>query len=149
MWSDPSVYRFIGGEPIPREQAWTMFLRQIGLWYHLGFGFWAIERKDTGAFVGECGFQERLRAMQPPIEGTIESGWALLGSVQGQGIGAEAMRTALAWADANAGIAMFTAIIDPDNVASVRLALKLGFAKRGPADYSGHPVTIFERPRRG
>ncbi len=149
MWTDPAVYRYIGGQPIPREQAWTMFLRQAGLWHHMGFGFWAIELKSSGELIGECGFQERLRNMAPPIEGTIEAGWALRGTAQGQGIATEAMGAALDWADRHATPAMFTAIIDIENAPSARLARRLGFTERGPGTYNDKPLTIFERPRRG
>ncbi len=85
MWAEPAVYRFIGGVAFTREQAWTRFLRQIGLWHHLGFGFWAIEDKATGAFGGECGFHDLHRAMEPSIEGTMEAGWGLVPRLQGRG----------------------------------------------------------------
>jgi len=53
MWADPAVTRFIGGVPFTREQSWSRFLRQIGVWHHLAFGFFAIEEKATGRFAGE------------------------------------------------------------------------------------------------
>jgi RimJ/RimL family protein N-acetyltransferase len=148
MWQEPAVYRFIGGEPIPRERAWTMFLRQIGLWHHLGFGFWALELKANGVFAGECGFQERLRDIEPSIEGTLEAGWALAPPMQGQGLASEAMRAAMDWAAMHATRDLVTAIIDADNRASRRVADKLGFALRGPAIYNGTSVRIFARSRR-
>jgi RimJ/RimL family protein N-acetyltransferase len=149
MWQEPEVYRFIGGQPIVREQAWTMFLRQIGLWYHMGFGFWALELKATGEFVGECGFQERRRNISPSIEGTMESGWGLRAAFQGQGFAAEAMRAALDWARDNATPERMTAIIDLDNTASLRLAERLSFVEATRTTYNGTPIILFERPRRG
>jgi RimJ/RimL family protein N-acetyltransferase len=56
MWKDAEVVRFIGGVPLSREAAWSRFLRQMGAWHYLGFGFFAIEDKATGAFIGEAGF---------------------------------------------------------------------------------------------
>src|SRR6185369_16733134 len=56
MWQEPAVVRFIGGVPFTREQSWTRFLRQVGMWQLMGFGFFAIEDKATGAIAGECGF---------------------------------------------------------------------------------------------
>src|SRR4051794_32453249 len=52
MWADPLVTRFIGGRARSREESWIRFLRHAGMWRHVGFGFWAIEEKESGRFVG-------------------------------------------------------------------------------------------------
>jgi len=148
MWADPEVVRFIGGVPFTREQSWTRFLRQTGMWHHMGFGFWALEHKSTGAIAGECGFHEVRRALNPPIEGTMEAGWGLTRAMQGQGLAEEAMRAAIGWAAQHGTGEWLTAIIDLGNGASRRVAAKLGFRERGPAVYNDKPLTIFERPRR-
>lgn len=147
-FADPAVVRFLGGVPFTREQSWARFLRHVGMWHHMGFGYWALEHKLTGAFAGECGFQEVRRAMTPPIEGTMEAGWGLAAPMQGQGLAEEAMRAALGWAAEHGRGEVLTAIIDPGNGASRRVAAKLGFAEREEAIYNGQPITIFERPRR-
>ena len=59
MWADPAVVRYIGGVPFSREQAWTRFLRQAGVWHHMGFGFFVLEDKHTGAFAGGAGSTSR------------------------------------------------------------------------------------------
>ena len=148
MWSDPAVFRFVGGAPFTREQSWTRFLRQVGVWHFMGFGFWALEHKASGAFAGECGFHEMRRSIDPPIEGDMEAGWGLAPSMQGQGLAEEAMRAAIAWAGQHGTGERLTAIIDLGNAASRRVAAKLGFTERGPAVYNDKPLTIFERPRR-
>ena len=55
------MVRFIGGRPMSREAGWIRFLRQVGLWRFLGFGFFALEDRQSGVFVGEGGFLD-LRA---------------------------------------------------------------------------------------
>src|SRR4051812_21679512 len=84
MWRDPIVTRFIGGKARTREESWVRFLRHAGMWHHLGFGFWAIEDKTSGRFLGEGGFHEIRRAIEPSLEGTLEAGWALLPEVHGR-----------------------------------------------------------------
>lgn len=148
MWADPQVVRFIGGVPSTREQTWARFIKYAGLWHHMGFGFWALEDKATGAFAGECGFHEVRRAIVPSIEGTMEAGWALTSPMQGQGLASEAMAAALGWAADSGTGDWITAIIDPANAASRRVADKLGFRERGEAAYNGKPITVFERARR-
>jgi len=61
LWADPVVTRYIGGRPFSAEEVWTRLLRYVGHWTLLGFGFWAIEDKAAGSFVGELGFAESIR----------------------------------------------------------------------------------------
>src|SRR5690606_8311914 len=72
MWADPDVVRFMGGKPFDREASWSRFLRQMGAWQLMGFGFFAIEEKETGVFAGEAGFHELRRDLVPSLEGTLE-----------------------------------------------------------------------------
>ena len=148
IWTDPLVVRFIGGVPMTREASWTRFLRQIGLWYHLGYGFFAVEHKATGAFIGDCGFHDLHRDITPSIEGTMEAGWALSSAVHGQGLASEAMRACLDWAAAHGTGDRLTCIINPANVASLGLAAKLGFAEVARASYHEQPIVMLKRPRR-
>ena len=147
MWTEPRVVRFIGGKPLPREAAWIRFLRQSGLWDHLGFGFFALEDRASGAFVGEAGFHDLRRTIVPSNEGTMEAGWALVPAVQGRGLAEEAMRAVIAWADRVHPHARMTCLINVDHAASLRVAAKLGFVPYVETIYHGDPVTMLERPR--
>jgi len=149
IWAEPEVTRFIGGRPLTREAAWVRFLRQIGLWHHLGFGFFAIEERASGALVGEAGFHDMKRTLTPSIEGTMEAGWALRAAAQGQGLAEEAMRAALAWGDVHGRGTRFTCMIEPDHVASLHVAGKLGFTRFAEGVYGGRPMVLLERPRGG
>jgi RimJ/RimL family protein N-acetyltransferase len=147
MWADPAVVRFIGGTPFTREQSWTRFLRQIGLWRLLGFGFFVLEDRSTGAFAGEAGFHDLRRPITPSIEGTMEAGWVVVPALQGRGLAEEAMRSAIAWAAANGTGTRLTALIDPGNAASLRVAAKLGFRALTETTYHERPIILLERPR--
>jgi len=67
MWADPIVTRHIGGRPFTEEETWARFLRYVGHWSVLGFGYWAIEEKDTATFVGELGFADFKRDIRRSI----------------------------------------------------------------------------------
>ena len=149
LWSEPAVVRFIGGAAFSREAAWIRFLRQIGLWHYLGFGFFAIEDRATGAFIGEAGFHDLRRDLVPSLEGTMEAGWGLTQPFQGRGLAEEAMRAALAWADQHHVGSRVTCIIDPENVASLHVARKLGFFAFAQSTYNQHPIVMMERVRGG
>jgi RimJ/RimL family protein N-acetyltransferase len=145
MWADQDVVRFIGGKPFDREMSWTRFLRNAGVWQHLGFGFFAIEEKETGRYAGEAGFHDLRRNIAPSIEGTLEAGWGLNPNVQGWGYATEAMTAAIGWADKHFAGRRMTCIIDPDNLPSIRVASRLGFKEFVRTTYKDARVVLFER----
>jgi len=144
LWRDPVVIRFIGGRARTREESWARLLRHAGMWHHLGFGYWAIEEKASGALIGEGGFQELRRNIEPSLEGTLEAGWSLLPTVHRKGYGSEAIGAMLGWAAANFPGTAITCFIDPDNAASMRVAEKSGFVERIRTTYADEAVVIFD-----
>jgi RimJ/RimL family protein N-acetyltransferase len=148
MWSDPQVTRFIGGRPRTREESWIRFLRHAGIWSMLGYGFWALEDKETSDFVGEAGLHDLKRDMQPSIEGLPEAGWALASSFQGKGLASEIVHRVLAWADEGLEDAKTVCIIHPDHAASIRIAVKCGYKELLRTIYHGEPTILFERRAR-
>ena len=127
MWANPDVVRYIGGKPFTREEVWARLLRYAGHWQWLGFGFWALEEKATGGFAGELGFAEFMRDLDPPIVGTPEIGWVLAPPAHGKGYATEAVRAAVAWGDVKFNSGRTVCLIDPENLASIRVAQKCGF----------------------
>jgi RimJ/RimL family protein N-acetyltransferase len=147
LFSETPVMRFLGGKPLSREVCWTRLIRHIGMWPAMGFGYFVLECKQTGALVGQAGFQELKRDIAPHIDGTLEAGWAITGARQGEGLAGEAMRAALSWADAERPELRATCIIDPENAPSLRLAAKLGFAAFSRTHYQGNPIVVMELER--
>ena len=145
MWTAPLVTRFIGGGARGREASWICFLRHAGMWRHVGFGFWAIEDKASGRLLGEAGFLELKRDIEPSIEGTLEAGWALVADAHGKGYASEAVGAFLRWGEINhPGMAM-TCIIDTGHPVSIRVAEKHGFRERVRTTYHGEPTIVFDR----
>jgi len=145
LWADPLVTRYIGGRPFTEEEVWARLLRYVGHWTLMGFGYWAVEERSTGAFVGELGFAELRRDMDPSIQGMPELGWVLTPKAHGKGYATEAVTTVLSWGDAHFGKERTVCIIDPDNAASVRVAEKSGFRLLQHATYKGEPTLLFAR----
>jgi RimJ/RimL family protein N-acetyltransferase len=145
MWADPEVTRHIGGRPQSAEETWSRLLRYVGHWAVLGFGCWVVELKSTGGFIGEIGFADYKRDMHPSLNGTPEIGWVFATQFHGQGFATEAVRAAVAWADQHFGEGQTACIIDPENVASIRVAEKCGYRKSQVATYKGHPTLLFVR----
>lgn len=145
MWSDFEVTRFIGGKPLSGEEVWARLLRYAGHWALLGFGYWLIEDKQSGRFVGEMGFADFKRQITPSFEGIPEIGWALAPWAHGKGYATEALRAAIAWGDRHFGSKTTGCLINPDNIASIRVAEKGGFKSFCHTFYKDHPAIILRR----
>lgn len=145
MLADPAIVRFLGGQIASREETWRKLLSLHGLWPMLGFGYWAVEEKSSGTYLGQLGFADFKRGMSPSIEGLPEMGWMLGPHAQGRGIATEAALGALHWADQALPGREIVAIIDQANLASIRVAEKAGFGEREPATYKDEPILLFRR----
>jgi len=149
MWSDPAVVRYIGGRPFTEEEVWQRFLRYVGHWAALGFGYWVLEDRATGRFVGEAGAGDSRRAIDPPWGPVMEIGWALAPWAHGRGLATEAVGAVLAWVDEQrAGVGAgrrVVCMIEDENVASIRVAEKHGFREYAVGRYQGKPLRLFER----
>jgi RimJ/RimL family protein N-acetyltransferase/GNAT superfamily N-acetyltransferase len=142
MWADPVVNRYFG-KPLSREDAWTKFLRYTGHWAMQGFGFWAVEEKASGRYVGELGFADFKREMTPPLGEDPEGGWVLASWAHGKGYATEGLRAALGWIEVRAPRTV--CIIDTNNAPSHRVAEKCGYRRTGVASYKDREVIVFER----
>ncbi|HET9429376.1 MAG TPA: GNAT family N-acetyltransferase [Allosphingosinicella sp.] len=144
--ADPQVTRYLGGTPLSREDAWRRLLCGPSLWTLLGYGYWAVERLEGGSMIGFMGFADFKRDMAPSIDGLPEMGWIFAPEAQGQGYCTEAVRAGLAWADETLKGEKIVAIINPDNLPSIRVAERCGFSGRQEATYRGEPILLFTRP---
>jgi RimJ/RimL family protein N-acetyltransferase len=145
MWADPIVARYTSGKPLSKEEAWTKLLRYAGHWSLLGFGYWAVEEKETGRFIGELGFADYKRDIHPPLGDTPEAGWIFSPAVHGRGYASEALREVLAWGDARFAAPRTVCLIQPENAASIRLAAKFGYEEGRKTTYKDRDVILFSR----
>ncbi len=145
MWSDPNVTKFIGGRASTEQQTWARLLTYIGHWRLLGFGYWAIEEKASGDFVGEVGFADFKRDIVPAMREHPELGFALASRVHGRGYATEAVRAVLAWADRHLPYQQSVCMVVPDNRASLRVVEKCGYAVFAKSTYNELPVLFLSR----
>ena len=96
--------------------------------------------------VGEIGFGDFQRTLEPSFGDTPEAGWALAPNAHGKGYASEALAAVLAWGEQHFGPdARTVCMINIDNAASVKVAEKMGFAPFAYATYRNEPVILFER----
>ncbi|MEM9055393.1 MAG: GNAT family N-acetyltransferase [Pseudomonadota bacterium] len=144
MWANPDVVKFIGGEARNHQDSWLTLIRNAGMWVMLGYGPWTVRERDTGDYVGDAGFADYQRGMDPDISGTPEAGWAFAKHHWGKGYATEALIATHAWLDETLP-GRSTCIIEPDHTVSIRVAQKLGYRDFASSDYKGTPMLIFER----
>jgi RimJ/RimL family protein N-acetyltransferase len=144
LWADPIITRYTSGRAFTREEVWARLLRYAGHWVWMGYGFWAMEEKETGEYAGEIGFAEFERAMRPRLT-VPEAGWILAPRLHGKGYASEALRVALAWADER--FEETACLIHPENAASIRLAERRGYGDPMRTAYRGVPMMLYWRRR--
>ena len=135
-YADEEDARFVGGQK-NLEEAWRHLALQIGHWKLKGFGYWAVEEKDTNAFVGCVGL------WQSPGWPELELGYWLLKEHQGKGYAHEACLRCVEYAREVLDAASLVSYIDARNEASIRLAKRLGAVYEGTmelASYGPHGV---------
>ncbi len=147
MWADPLVTRFILAKPSTPQQTWMRILAYLGHWSLMRFGYWAIEEKKTGAFVGEVGLADFKRDVAQSMRGAPEIGFVLAPIAHGKGYATEAARAVVAWGDQNLAAARTVCMIDPENAASIRVANKCGYDVFERATFNGMPSLYLERKR--
>lgn len=145
LWTDPGVTRFIGGRPSTQEELWGRLLRYIGHWDLLGFGYWVVVEKATESFIGEIGFADFKRVIEPSLDGIPEAGWALSPQAHGKGYATEALRAVLAWGDKHFGPIRTACIISPENAPSIRVAEKCGYREFQHTTYKDSPTIMYMR----
>lgn len=135
------------GEPLDRAGAAAWIARNRARYEADGFGRCAIVLRQTGELIGDCGLA------RTEVEGRaeVELGWIVAGSHQGRGIATEA---ATAWRDhafGSLGLTRIVSMISEENVASRRVAEKLGMRDEGPARWHGVPMRrwALQRPQEG
>ena len=142
MWADPATVRLRGGVPSRAEDSWVRLMRYAGNWALLGYGFWCVRARDTGAYVGDIGFLDAHRTGVDGFGSDPEVGWSLTVAAQGRGFATEAVDAALQW-----GSGRFTrtvAMIDPRNTASEAVARRCGFTWFAASQYKDAATGLWD-----
>ncbi|MEO8813598.1 MAG: GNAT family N-acetyltransferase [Caulobacteraceae bacterium] len=119
MAADEEVMRFIG-HAMPRSVAWRGFVSTAGSWAIQGFGMFSVIETRSGRWVG------RIGPLCPEGWPGTEVGWGLAREAWGKGYAVEAAAAAMDWAFDHLGWSEIIHCIDPANVASRKVAERLG-----------------------
>jgi [ribosomal protein S5]-alanine N-acetyltransferase len=117
--SDPEVLRHTGDEAFASVEAAREFLSNYSDYRHNGFGRWAVERIEDGAFLGWCGLK-RLE------DGEVDLGYRLMREYWGKGYATEAARECLRVGFEEHGLESIIGRAARENHASIRVLEKVG-----------------------
>ena len=141
IFCDPDVLRFSDGVKTKEwVQAWLeTCLERYQTW---GFGPYAVVRQGNQDVIGYCGL-----FFFPDLDGKAETeiGYRLARSTWGQGYATEAACAVRDYAFTTLGMKRLIAMIDPSNLASIRVAEKIGMKYEKDVMLEGysHPDHIY------
>ena len=134
--ADPEVMRYFPGT-LSRRESDAMIDRCVDHVAEHDWGLWALERRDTGEFIGFTGLaRPRFNAHFTPA---VEVGWRLARSAWGHGFATEAARVAVDVGFGELGLEEIVSFTMSANAASRLVMRRLGMT-HDPADDFDHPV---------
>lgn len=142
-----AVRRHLGNRPTSASEEFQRLLRNAGSWALYGYGIFTCRRRDDDAVIGIAGVFHSWRGFGQGLDDVPEAGWIFAEACWGQGLANEAMTAVLDWFDATHGPRRVACMIDGDNLASQRLAARLGFTPYAehPDEGRGVPLVLLER----
>ena len=140
FYSDPEVVKYIPDAPRTRDEA-----RQELEWHMHGhpknpdLGLWATVHKEAGRFIGRCGL------LPWTIDGKeeVEVAFTIAREYWGQGLATEAARAILQHGLDRLNLSRLICLIESENIASQRVAEKIGMRFEREARDEMGPFLIY------
>ena len=134
--ADPVVMEHFAA-PLSRAESDAFVERTLATFAAQGWGLWAAERTDTGAFIGYVGLAvPRFEADFTPC---VEIGWRLARAHWGQGFAPEAAREVVRFAFEDLGLDELVSFTYVGNTNSRRVMEKIGMRFEREFDHPSLP----------
>lgn len=136
---DPLAIKYVvfGTAPGGITAAWRNVAVMLGHWHLRGYGQWTVIEKTNNEVIGRVGL------WHPEGWPGIDLGWIIRRSRWNQGFATEAARAALDWTWERVGTDHIISVIQPDNLASIRVAEKIGERLERRDSMNGAEVLIY------
>jgi [ribosomal protein S5]-alanine N-acetyltransferase len=139
VYGDPEVMRFVPGGHFRGigivEARLKTYARESS---RRGFSSWAVVERESGRVIGDAGFG----MFQPTRE--IELGYTLARDCWGHGFATEAASACLAAGLSHLDAPRIIAVVDEANVASQRVAERIGMTRLETIEAHYRPHVLFE-----
>jgi RimJ/RimL family protein N-acetyltransferase len=133
VFGEPDVVQHLGMPPQTREESAAAIDRMRRHWSRYEIGLCSFVRKADERVLGRVGFllwdpQRWVSSMREELEGLLETevGWTLGREFWNLGYATEAALACRDWALRERGLTRLVSVIAPGNVASIKVAEKLG-----------------------
>jgi RimJ/RimL family protein N-acetyltransferase len=117
----PEVVRYLGGEPIAREDSDEIAAWANDVYERERMGLLAVERRTDGRFLGMCGLHH-----QSSMPDDVEVAWRLAPEHWGNGYATEAATAWLDYGFDTLGLPEIISMTDTDNDRSLAVMRRLG-----------------------
>lgn len=141
IMADPEVVRYLGHEPMSRDDAWRSMALHLGHERLRGWGNNAVVETASDRLLGRAGL------WYPEGWPGLEVGWALGRFAWGRGFATEAAVAWRDWAFSTLGADELLSVIDPSNTRSVRVAERIGHTFLGDIEVRGHACVLYGQRR--
>ena len=129
LWSDAAATAYMGG-PRRFDEVCRSLQADLALPEPPAFDLWPTIEKASGRLVGHCGLLDKEIEGRPEVE----LAYVIAPPAWGRGFATEAGRAIRDHATAALQCRRLIALIHPENAASERVAVKLGFRCEGTVD---------------
>jgi RimJ/RimL family protein N-acetyltransferase len=134
MVNDPEVVRFLPPGPAKTMETFQAALEARHVMEReTGHAMWAVDERQAGSFIGQCG----LRPVDEGAGPEIEMAYHYTPASWNKGYGTEAVIAVLAHGLGPVGLDRVMAVVMPENIGSWRVMEKAGMRYQGVASYFG------------
>lgn len=127
IFSSESVMKWYGMFPIDSMESAIKILENLRNTFPEGRGLrWAVVHKESGKFIGTCGFHNHNLMSR-----RAEIGYELSEAFWNQGFATEAIQAMLAFGQNYMNLHRIEALVYPENIASKKALVALGFEEEG------------------
>src|SRR5215213_10541352 len=144
IFSNPVAMRYYPGTK-SRQEAEEWVRRMQENYRDHGFGLWVAVLEDSGEFAGQCG----LTVQQVEGKDEVEIGYLFLRQFWGRGLATEAARAARDHGFHALGHERLVSLIDPGNLASRRVAEKVGLTMEREVEKWRKRICVYAIRKRG
>jgi RimJ/RimL family protein N-acetyltransferase len=131
LLEDEETRRYLGPARAEPQAQFERLMRNAGSWALYGYGTFAVREKGEKDIIATGGVFHSWRGFGPDLgmDDVPEAGWIVRPDWCGRGVASEMMEASLAWFDKTHGPRRIACMIEAGNVASERLAARLGFVR--------------------
>jgi ribosomal-protein-alanine N-acetyltransferase len=138
LYADPVIMRFISA-PRTYEETQHRLAEILSNYEAYGYGLWATIHKADNQFIGRCG----LIPQRVDGEPEVEIGYMLAKEYWGQGLATEAARAIRDYGFEKLGFDRLISLIDPENIASQKIALKNGLTYEKDTRFIDRTIRVY------